>query len=458
MIRNWLDKDLSTILFIAWFSCGVVATTAGFLGIFYPAVSISLALPLLVILAICIRKCTSLRVLSIKEKIILIAIVAWWLLHLIQVFTPETGFDAVWYHLPLAKVVNEAHRFIGTLEFYQSFNPQFSDSFFYLGFAAIGEVGTKIVAYLFGLSTIVVTYFLSKKVLNKTWSLLVVLLISGFQVISWQSASFYVDVAKAYWELSSLLFLLSKPQQILKAGFSFGASLATKLFSIALLPVMILITLLQDGKKTAIHFSVAAISVALPFYIFAYQISGNPFYSLFEHVSKLQEIGGSDSTINYIVLRTVQLPLSLYQMIVNREYTTPLLLLFIPLVITYWEKLHKDKLLFSLTIFSLYQLALWWWLPPTSVRYALSGFITATIVTVTLVNWFAKQHKLPHNIIVLFLILCGLLFMPIRVYVAARSAAYLLHLQTKDQYLKQFLDGNIDTHLKKWHRDVFFSN
>jgi hypothetical protein len=100
---------------------------------------------------------------------------------------------------------------------------------------------------------------------------------------------------------------------------------------------------------------------------------------------------------------------------------------------------------------------MWWWLPPTSVRYALSGFITATIVTMALIQQFAKERKLLHTMVTV-IVVCGVLFMPIRIYVAARSAAYLLNMQTKQQYLEQFLDGSVDQHLKKWHQDVFLSN
>lgn len=457
MTRNWQLTDISTMLFVAWLSCGILTVTAAFLHLFYPILSITLLFPFSVLALATIKKIKILHTFTSQENSIVALIVIWWLLHLVQVFTPETGFDALWYHLPLAQQVTSSHSFSASTEFYQSFNPQFSDSIFYLGYASMGEFGTKSIAYLFAVSTIISTYFLSRKIIDRTWSLLVVLLVSSFQVVSWQSSSFYVDVAKSYWELTALVFLFSQPQRVVKAGLSLGASLATKLFSIALLPVMVVLLWLQNGKRKTIIFIAAAIVVAVPFYIFAYAISGNVFYSLFHHVSKLEEIGGSTSPIQYLLVRTIQLPIAFYQLVFNREYTTPLLVLFIPLVIKYWKKVRQNNILLSLTIFSLYQLAMWWWLPPTSVRYALSGFITATIVTITLIQQFAKERKLLHTMLTV-IIVCGVLFMPIRISVAARSAAYLLNMQTKQQYLEQFLDGSIDQHLKKWHQDVFLSN
>jgi hypothetical protein len=145
---------------------------------------------------------------KILEKAIFILVILTWMSHLVQVFTPEVGFDAVWYHLPVIKAILEQQKLVFIPDFYQSANPLLSDLIFGIGFFFAGELGSKIVAYLFGVALIVSSYILSRKFLNKFWSLVVVLIISTFQVVAWQSASFYVDVAKAFWEISSLVFLL----------------------------------------------------------------------------------------------------------------------------------------------------------------------------------------------------------------------------------------------------------
>ena len=311
----------------------------------------------------------------------------------------------------------------------------------------MGELGSKLIAFAFGLSLMITTYLLSRKALNMTWSLLVVLLVSGFQVISWQSSSFYVDIAKAYWELTALYFLLINSDS-LKTSLAFGASLASKLFSIFLLPVVILLDLIKSGRKNTVKIILISLLVVSPFYLFAFQVSGNPFYSLFTHIDKLSEIGGTPSLFGYLLQRLLQLPSAAVLIAISREYTSPILLGFLPLLVFKWKEIRKNKLVLSLTIFSLYQFLIWWFLPPTSVRYALSGFITAMVVTLYLIQKVTKQSL--HQKVIYAVLVIGVLAMPIRVAVAWRSWQYISGSQSKEEYLQQFYDGNIDRHLEKW--------
>src|SRR5690606_12153593 len=148
-------------------------------------------------------------------------------IHATGIFVPETGFDAVWYHLPVIKAFSEAHRFVYLPDLYQSLNPLFSDSIFLLGFQVAGDLGTQAIAYAFGLTLVIITYALSRAVLPRTWALGVTLLISTFQVVTWQASSFYIDVAKAVWELAAV-WLVLKQKNIGLAGLFLGASVASK--------------------------------------------------------------------------------------------------------------------------------------------------------------------------------------------------------------------------------------
>jgi hypothetical protein len=440
-------------LILSWAICGVIGSLAGFIGFFYPFLALFLLMPvtLLVVSIIFLIKKPQHKSVSKSEKALIAIIALWWFLHSLQVFTPETGFDALWYHLPLAQQTVTSHRFVGDPTFYQSFNPQFSDSIFYLGFAVAGELGAKIVAYLFGITLIATVYILSRLFLSRQHSLLAVLLVSNFQVISWQSASFYIDIPNAVWQLSSIVVILKWQRMNINGGFFFGASLATKLFSILLLPVMAIITWINNDKKAVLFFTIASLVVVIPFYLFAEKFSGNAFYSAFHHLDRLTEIGNASSISQYVLERSLSIPMAFYQLVVNREYTTPLLILLFPLLVIFRKKIAGDKKVLSLVIFSLYQLLIWWYLPPTSVRYALSGFITATILVLYFLNSLVKtsQHK---QVFFYGLLLAGIIAFPIRLVVANRSLIFLTGQQTKEEYLQQFYDGNVDTVLKKWHK------
>lgn len=437
-------------LVISWFVCGAVATIAGFFGLFYPPLTILLIIPVTILGALVFFTEKAVHNFTYFEKIIAALILTWWILHLFQVFTPETGFDAVWYHLPLAQQTLESHRFVGTLSFYQSFNPQFTDSIFYLGYALAGEIGAKAVAFGFGLSLLFVSYALSRTVLNRTWSLIAVLFISGFQVISWQVSSFYIDLAKAFWELSAVWLLIKG--HYWQSGLALGGSIASKAFSIVLMPLFDFISWLLYPRKIGLSVIFLALLIAVPFYLFAFSVSGNPLYSIFLHTGKMSEIGGVSSFVLYLWQQTIRLPLAVYELVVTREYTSPLIILLFPLVWIFRKEIVQQKRWQVLLSFTLFELLIWWFIPPISVRYALAGFVTGLIMTLVLLREYVLQKKVSLQFTFMVLLLLGVVFMPIRIWVAARSSVYIFGLQNREQYLEQFMDGNIDQHLEKWEQ------
>lgn len=397
---------------------------------------------------------------KLLEKAVIFLLILVWLSHLVQVFTPEVGFDAVWYHLPVIKAILEQQKLVFLPQLYQSVNPLWSDSIFGIGFFFAGELGAKVVAYLFGLALIVSSYILSRKFLSKSWSLVVVLIISTFQVVAWQSASFYVDVAKAFWEISSLIFLMKwKDDQQQKwlfiSALLFGASLATKLFSLFLLPVFLGLVLMWSQRhkiRHSISFLMSSLLLPLPFYFFAYLKTGQPFFSFSQHLIKLGEIGGSSSLALYTWERTKLLPSLPTKLIFARDYVSFLLILFLPVLFLFIKKIISNKLLLGITIFTLYQVLLWWYLPPLSTRYALSGFITWAMISIWGVAQLSKKNPRFYQPLLITIFLAVIINLAPRVMVNRRSWSYLSGAQTREQYLRQFLDGHIDQHLIKWHQ------
>src|SRR5258708_1946884 len=100
------------------------------------------------------------------------SLVVIWFIHLLGVFVPETGFDAVWYHLPIVSEFAKLHRVMYLPDFYQSLNPLWSDLIFLHGYQLAGEIGAKFVAYIFGLSFLFVSYQLAREVMNRRWALI----------------------------------------------------------------------------------------------------------------------------------------------------------------------------------------------------------------------------------------------------------------------------------------------
>jgi len=445
---------------VSWFSCAVITTLVGWAGGLFLPLYLILLFPSFFLMRLGWQVVISFSGLKVIEKLMVTVFGLIWLMHGLGVLMPETGFDAVWYHLPIVEQFLTLGRIIYLPDYYQSLNPLFSDVLFLLGYQAAGDMGAKVVAYGLALSCMAVSYALARHVLPRHWALATVLFISTYQVMTWQASSFYVDVAKAMWEVASLWLLLqavdhqsSRHQHTMWSGLFFGASLATKLFSVLLWPVMLLLVWLMTKRwqKVCVFLVTSALVVA-PFYLYTFWYAGTPFLSALLHLGRLDEISGGSSGVSYLSERIISFPWSLIQLtLFSRDYVS-VLFLALPLAgYDCWQR-KADRKLTTLWIFGLAQWLIWWFVPPLSTRYALSGFIVLGIC----VFWYIKLlfDKKPAWKLPLLTLIAAAIFINLmpRMYVASRQLPYLLGRQTKDVYLRQFFDGNIDHHLQKWHR------
>lgn len=445
---------------------GVILTSLGFVGWLYLPLLMSIFFILCFVSVIFgAREFLKVVRLSVSEQLLFSILLVVWFIHFLQVLVPETGFDALWYHLPVIQAIQSAQGLVFQPELYQSVNPLFADLYFLTGYSVFGAVGAKLVAYFFAVLCITATYHIARTLVSRQFALLTVICVSLFQVIAWQSASFYVDVAKAFFELSGLLFLFHFVKRkstlfLYLAVLFFSASLATKLFSILLVPffsyaiweVHKTSTLKKNFKPwgTVIVASLLLLSLPLLYYLRAQHFTGSAFYSIFVHIDKLQEIGGSGSALDYIVQRILFFPLSFVQITAVRDYVFPGLGLLLSVVLFQSKQFLKNIYTKLLLIFSLFQWMIWWFVPPLSTRYALSGFITLFILGVFVLHDFFQKHKRTNLLRLLLLMVACILLLP-RLVVAHRSLKYILTPQTTAEYLQQFSDGSIDEKMNAWY-------
>jgi hypothetical protein len=104
-----------------------------------------------------------------------------------------------------------------------------------------------------------------------------------------------------------------------------------------------------------------------------------------------------------------------------------------------------------LFFFSISQYMIWWFLPPQSTRYALSGFITLTIIYFIFFKFVIKKHSQFFWPIIISVIFAIIINLAPRAFVNLRSLKYITGQQTKEKYLEQFYDGSIDRNIKEWH-------
>lgn len=464
--KTLLLQPLMLLVLSLWCSAALL-TIAAFFQLVQPWLSVVLIAPLICMFILVLHQLRRWSHRTRLEKGLVFFLIVVWISHLVQCFTPETGFDAVWYHLPVIKLIVTNNGFAYSPELYQSVNPLFSDLLFLAGYQLKGETGAKLIGYFLALTLAIVSFALARLTLARTWALLFTIAVSLIQVVSWQSASAYIDVAKALWEVAAVYVLIVTylqyrrgviPQktiwlQLTTAALLFGASLASKHFSIALLPTMLLmIWLLFHRWKYVIFYGSVSLFVLLPFDWRSYVLTGDPFYSMTHHFKTFSAFGNYATPAQQLLQRGIRLPYSLLTSLTVRDYISPLLVLTLPLLfwlVRYWKKL--DRTAHVLVLFLATQWLVWWIVPPLSTRYALSGFIILLLlITQMLAQFSSSSEKRTTWVLVLYCLILVTTALP-RFYVNFRSWQYISGKQTKTEYIKQFYDGSIDQKLQDWH-------
>ncbi len=222
------------------------------------------------------------------------------LLNFIGIFTPELGFDALWYHLTLPKLWLLKHRyyFPGGLLYYSAM-PRLAETIFIPLIKYSGFIGPKAVQFLAGLTTC----YLIKKITHKYtqsifYSWLAVILFYATWIVSWQSSSSYIDLIRTSLETTALYFLTvynKKPQNWILAGFFIGLAIGTKWLSLLSLFLYMLIF------NTAILGP--ALLIASPWFYIAYRFTHNPIFPLFENFNIYAQLNQVEA--NYYSLTNI---------------------------------------------------------------------------------------------------------------------------------------------------------
>lgn len=196
------------------------------------------------------------------------------ILNLFTVFSPEIGFDALWYHLTLPRLWLLKHQwfFPGGLLYY-SVMPRLTELIYIPLISISGSIGPKMIQFLSGIGTSYIIYKISSKLgLNKLFSLLAVNIFYITWLVSWQSGSAYIDLFRTFLETFALYFFIENRK---KTGALFlGLAIGTKWLSLGSLAIYTLV----------FGLSILPISllVSLPWFLIAYHFTGNPVYPIFE--------------------------------------------------------------------------------------------------------------------------------------------------------------------------------
>ncbi len=294
------------------------------------------------------------------------------ILNFLLAFTPEMGFDALWYHLTLPKLWLLKHQwyFSGGLLYY-SVMPRLVETLYIPLIHFTGTVGPKLVQFFAGLGTLVYLWkLLSHFQQTKIMKLVGLSLFYCTWLVSWQSGSAYIDLVRTFLEVAALYFLVVKGSWKI-GGVFLGLVIGTKWLSLGSLAIFSLVF----GPQIIFP----ALIISLPWFAISYFYTGNPIYPIFSGVIYNSFLSVGDSL--------KQLILSPY--LLTRPYddfVSPLAgLIFVVAIISLRNKnslLKKIALVGTLgTLSSLV-------IDPPSSRFFLPYFPAIIIASVVYLNTF----------------------------------------------------------------------
>ena len=315
------------------------------------------------------------------------------LLNFATVFTPEIGFDALWYHLTLPKLWLLKHQwhFNGGLLYY-SVMPRLTETIFIPLIKYTGYIGPKLLQFFSALGTgFLIWKMCSKLKLTFLMKSLAVSLFYCTWLVSWESGSAYVDLFRTFLESAALYYFVFGSKKV--GSLFLGLALGTKWLSLGSLAIYALIF----GPSLIFP----AMLIASPWFFLAYHYTGNPIYPLFDPI-----IRSNSLTSIWLILKNILL-LPFVITLPFDDFLSPMvgILYLLCLLCLFSQNKAVRQIALVGILGSLFSVSL----NPPSSRYLLPYFPALIVASVYLVSQLKARFRTSFIVLVIFssiLILC----------------------------------------------------
>lgn len=370
------------------------------------------------------------------------------IVNLVGALGPELGFDALWYHLTIPKIFLEQKRifFIPGGLFYYSAMPKLTEMLYLvsLAFSNLGILA-KIVHFSFGILSAIALYNLAKRFLNVRYSLLTTLIFYTSLIVGWQSTTAYVDLSRTFFEILALDCFLrwfegyEKGEKGEKGNWNLadsavmlGLAISTKLIAFASLPIFFILILWKSKKiLLAVCYWLFAVLIPLPWFVFSFLYTRNPFYPIFSGI-----LDQSHKIVSFNIVRFAGDFLNLLFHPVDP--ITPVFLIFLPIVLL---RVIKGQLKVELRVLLEYcflTYLFWYFTPRTGgSRFILPYLSALSLLTVGIVS---RQKRFYQEILFLVCVINAVLNISYRALANKKYLALFLGRQTREQFLSQNLN------------------
>jgi hypothetical protein len=320
------------------------------------------------------------------------------MVNLIGALGPELGFDALWYHTTIPKLWLAQNKitFLGG-DYYYSGLPKLVDMLYTMG-------GGQLLHFSFGILCLVVIYKLSRKYLNKTYSLLACVIFYSNLVVGWQSITAYIDLGRTFFEILALYLFIEK--KYFQTSVVLGLAVASKILAIGSLPIFVVLGL-------PISYLLTPIFIVSPWLIFNFLNTGNPIYPISSGYPM-------DWNFSFNILRLADPINPIYVMVLVELFAN-----------SSWfiEMFEKYKLLF---IYCVLSFVVWFLTPHTGGGRFLLPYLPAWSVLAAILI-----HK--NKFFVGMAIVLAVVSIGYRGLANAKYLPYLMGMQTKQEFLDKYL-------------------
>jgi hypothetical protein len=359
------------------------------------------------------------------KTLVIVPIIILAILNLLTVFTPEIGFDALWYHLTLPKLWLFKHQwfFPGGLLYY-SVMPRLTETISLPLIKLFGYVGPKLIQYLSALGTCYVIWKITSKL--KLSVLMKILAISLFYctwLVSWESGSAYIDLFRTFLEVCALFYLLFGSK--LLGGVFLGLAIGTKWLSLGSLAIY--------GLVFGPSIIFPALLLASPWFCIAYHYTGNPLYPMFDPI-----LHNSLAPIGQIVKNFILLPFIVT--IPFDDFLSPMVFLII--ILSALSLFSQNKQVRQISLVGLLGAFFGVALNPPSSRYLLPFFPALIISSVYLVNQLKPVFQ---KVFIILAIISSIMILGLRSFAFAKYFPYILGKENQNAFLTRLSDRLPDT-------------
>jgi len=399
----------------------------------------------------------------LKENLLLLLSLIFFIqavINLIGAMGPELAFDALWYHLTLPKLYLEQHTIFyipGGLLYYSAM-PKLGEMLYIVGLTFGNEILAKVIHFLFGILTSVALYKSQRRFFTPLISKIGDLIFYSNLVVAWESATAYVDLIRSFFEIMSLWAFINwwedgKRKWFILSAIMVGLAITTKLLAVGSLLIFSVIIIIKQLKKWPLKpklhnilymllntftkvsvYLLIALTMPLPWFIFAFINTGNPVYPFFSQIYSIAPepliIPGFFKEI-WILFTSSPDPLS------------PLYIIFLPIIIFSFSKLRTEIKIISL--YSVLAIVVWYFTPRTGGgRFILPYLPAFSIICAACLNFLIENKKkygelLPKFLIIL-VIFVSLISIGYRFAANSKYIPVLLGQETKQEFLTTHLN------------------